>query len=99
MPDGRPQLPNCDEKVEALDAADRLITRLQDKVAEQLPPDSGVDADEVYGDMIAELETAPEIDEVRRAMGRDPDRFGAPRDRMSGPDQRSGNGTGTSARR
>ena len=77
MSNDRPTIPNCDEKVEALDAADRLITRLQDTVAEQLPPDSGLDAEDAYGEIIAELETAPEVDQVREALGRDPDRFGS----------------------
>jgi hypothetical protein len=77
MPDDRPLIQNCDEKVEALDAADRLISRLQDKVAEQLPPDSNIDPEDAYAEIIGELETAPEIEEVRDALGRNPDRFGS----------------------
>lgn len=74
---------NCDDTVDALEAADQLIDRMQDKVVDMLKPDSGATSEDLAGEMIAELETAPEIDKVRETLGRDPDRFGShpgPRD-------------------
>jgi hypothetical protein len=88
MPDDRAPQQNCNEATEALIAADQLITRLQDKVAEQLPPDSGIPPERAYGKVIEELETAPEIDQVREALDRDTQAFGSPgRDQPPPPDE------------
>ena len=78
MADGHPHRSNCNDTVEALDAADRLISRLQDRVAEQLPPDSNIGPEDAFHEIVGELEAAEEIDEVRSALGRDPNRFGSP---------------------
>jgi hypothetical protein len=63
---------NADEKTEALIAAERLIDRLQDEVGEQLHPDSGIEDEQAYAEVIDELETAPEIETVRKALDEKP---------------------------
>lgn len=63
---------------EGVDAANRVIDRLQDTVEKQLKPDSGKTRVEAYGDVIEELETDPDVGAVREAGDRDPGQFGAP---------------------
>ena len=67
---------NCDDKTEAVLAANELIDRMQDKVAAQLKPDSHIDREEGYGQLIEELETAPEIERIREGGEQPTDRFG-----------------------
>ena len=57
--------------------ANNLIDKLQDIVAHQLRPDSGISSDEAYSEIIHELEAAPEVEEIRLAGSRDPDHFGS----------------------
>jgi len=64
---------NCDEMTEATLAANRLVDRLQDKTAKAIQPDAG---SEELGDVIEELETAPELKVIRRAGDEDPNKFG-----------------------
>jgi hypothetical protein len=71
---------NCDEMTEATLAANRLIDRLQDKTAKAIKPDAG----EELGDVIEELETAPEIRTVRRAADDDPRRYGSSKASLEG---------------
>ena len=68
---------DCQDQTEAVEAADALITRLQDVVAQQMPPDSNVAPEDAYHEIVEALETAPEIEAVREAAGRDPQRFGS----------------------
>ena len=73
---GRGNIRDCDEATAALEGAERLVSRIQQHVADHLPPDSGVSAEAALGEIIEEVETAPEIDPMRRALGEDPGRFG-----------------------
>ncbi len=65
MPD---ELTNGDETTDALVAADRLIDRLKDDAFNGLKPE--VDQDEAFGEIVEELETAPEIDQVHDVIGK-----------------------------
>jgi hypothetical protein len=76
MAEGR-NIKDCDETTAALEGADRLVSRIQQHVADDLPPDSGVSSAELLGEIIEEVETSPEIDQMRRALGEDPNRFGS----------------------
>jgi hypothetical protein len=63
----------------ALTAANRLIDRMQERVADHLAK-KGADLDEAkaFYDLVEMLETAHEIDEVRMALDDEPTRFGEP---------------------
>ena len=78
---GRGNIRDCDAATAALEGADRLVSRIQQHVADHLPPDSGIPAEEALGEIIEEVETAPEIEPMRRALGEDPERFGIRRPR------------------
>lgn len=65
-----------DELKAAAVAADRLISRLQDLVADHLSKKDALDEARAFYDVVEALETAPEITELRAALGRDPYRFG-----------------------
>lgn len=54
---------------EGAEAAERLILRLREKAFALLPPDTE-QSKEAFADIIGELETAPEITELRCALGR-----------------------------
>ena len=62
----------------AAQAADALINRLQDLVADELGKKDDLDEAKAFYRIVELLETAPEITEVRMALGDDPHRFGAP---------------------
>jgi hypothetical protein len=62
----------------ALQAADALIDRLQELVADQLARKDGLDEKEAFYRVVELLETAPEITVVRLALGDSPSRFGEP---------------------
>lgn len=62
----------------ALEAADALISRIQELVADQLSKKAGLDEKEAFYRIVETLETAPEITRVRMALGQDPHRFGDP---------------------
>jgi hypothetical protein len=79
MPNPQRKTADCSDARLAVEAADRLITRLQDKVAEQMPPDSNIAPEDAYLDIVEELETAPEVNAVRQAAGGDAGRFGSGR--------------------
>jgi hypothetical protein len=72
-PERKPE-PDCDNVTQD---ANNLIDKLQDIVAEQLPPNSAVSSEDAYNEIIHELEAAPEVEEIRHAGGRDPDHFGS----------------------
>jgi len=61
----------------ALEAADRLISRLQEGIADQLSKgDDALDERRAFYEIVEMLETSAEITQVRMALGRDPHRFG-----------------------
>lgn len=62
------ELTNRDETTDALVAADRLIDRLKDDAFKGLKPEA--DQDEAFGEIVEELETAPEIDQVHEVIGK-----------------------------
>lgn len=66
------------DPLEALKAADVLISRLQEKVGARLEA-GNVDADAAFDEIVVELETAPEITTIRMALQEDPSRFGEKR--------------------
>ncbi len=72
---------DCDETTAALEGAGRLVSRIQQHLADDLPPGSGVSQEVLLGEIIEAVETAPEIDRMRRALGEDPRQFGMPRGR------------------
>ena len=61
---------------EALQAADALISRIEDLVADQLSKKEGLDETEAFYRIVEMLETAHEVAKVRLALGDDPQRFG-----------------------
>ncbi len=63
---------------EALEAANALINRLQERVGETLARKGEIDEARSFYDIVEMLETAREIDQVRMALGDDPMRFGEP---------------------
>lgn len=63
---------------EAAEAAERLISRLQEVAADHLEKTSDFDGAEAFYQLVQALETAPEITILRTALGRDPYRFGEP---------------------
>ena len=63
---------------EAVAAADALISRIEELVADQLAKKDGLDETEAFYRIVEMLETAPEIAKVRMALGQDPSRFGEP---------------------
>ena len=63
---------------EALEAADALISRLEELVADRLSQTGAFDEAEAFYRIVEALETAPEIAKIRMALGQDPHRFGEP---------------------
>jgi len=66
---------NCDEMTEAAIAADELVDRLQDKAFKQLKPDVQSTDTEAFVELVEELDTAPEIKTIRRAVHGPQQRF------------------------
>ena len=62
----------------ALEAADALISRIQERTADHLSRKDGLDETRAFYDIVEILETAPEVTKVRAALDRDPYRFGEP---------------------
>ena len=60
----------------ALEAAEALISRIQEVTADHLSKKEGLDEARAFYDVVEILETAPEIGRVRMALGQDPTRFG-----------------------
>lgn len=69
---------------EALVAADALISRIEELVADRLSRPGELDEADAFYRIVETLETAPEIAKVRLALGDDPHRFGAPTPLASG---------------
>ena len=63
---------------EALEAANALINRIQERVGETLAQKGEIDEARSFYDIVEMLETSREIDKVRMALGDDPARFGEP---------------------
>lgn len=63
---------------QAVEAADALISRLEELVADELGKKGELDEAEAFYRIVQMLETAPEITTVRMALGQDPARFGEP---------------------
>ena len=62
----------------ALEAADALVGRIQELVADALAKKDDIDETEAFYRIVELLETAPEIATLRLALGEDPARFGDP---------------------
>jgi hypothetical protein len=62
----------------ALVAADTLINRIEELVADELAKKDDIDETEAFYHVVELLETAPEITTVRMTLGQDPARFGDP---------------------
>lgn len=63
---------------EALVAADALISRIEDLIADHLSKKDDLDETEAFYQLVEALETAPEITRIRLALDDDPHRFGEP---------------------
>jgi len=64
------------DPVDALKAANALIGRLEDLIADHLARRDALDEAEAFYQIVELLETAPEVATVRMALGDDPHRFG-----------------------
>lgn len=62
----------------ALRAADDLISRIEDLIADHLSKKQDLDEREAFYQLVEALETAPEITRIRLALDDDPHRFGEP---------------------
>ncbi|WP_374470849.1 hypothetical protein [Phenylobacterium sp.] len=62
----------------AAEAADALISRIQDRVADHLSKTGEIDEKEAFYEIVEMLETSQEITKLRMALGQDPHRFGEP---------------------
>jgi hypothetical protein len=62
----------------ALVAADALISRIEELVADELSKKDDIDESAAFYHLVEMLETSPEITTVRMALGQDPARFGDP---------------------
>jgi len=61
---------------EALEAADALISRIEDRIGDYLSRKGEFDEKEAFYELVELLETSPEITTVRMAIGQDPSRWG-----------------------
>jgi hypothetical protein len=66
------------DATEALRAANQLIMRLEELIADHLARKDAFDEAAAFYELVEVLETAPEIAKVRMALGDDPHRFGEP---------------------
>jgi hypothetical protein len=66
------------ETLEPLKAANALIGRIEEIIADALAKKDDLDEAEAFYRIVELLETAPEITTVRMALGDDPHRFGEP---------------------
>lgn len=62
---------NCDDLTEAALAVEHKVARMQDAMAAALEPTG--DQDEFVDEMIGELDVAPEIEDLRAALGMEED--------------------------
>jgi hypothetical protein len=72
------------ETRKALEAANALIGRVQDLIADHLARGEALDEKEAFYQVVQALEIAPEITTIRMALGDDPHRFGEPTPVASG---------------
>jgi hypothetical protein len=68
----------------AAEAADALISRIQDRVADYLAKTGEIDERQGFYEIVEMLETSQEITRLRLALGRNPHRFGDPTPLASG---------------
>jgi hypothetical protein len=68
----------------AAEAANQLVDRLQEIVAEHLSHGDAIDETEAFYEIVETLETAREVARLRLALGDDPHRFGEPTPLASG---------------
>jgi hypothetical protein len=62
----------------ALEAADAMISRIEDLVADHLSRGAALDEKAAFYEVVEALEIAPEITTIRLALGDSPSRFGEP---------------------
>ena len=62
----------------AAEAADRLISRIEEIVADHLSRRGKADEEAAFYEIVETLETSREIATLRMALGQDPVRFGEP---------------------
>jgi hypothetical protein len=62
---------NCDDVTEAAIEVEQKLSRMQDTMTEMVQP--GSDEEELQGEIVAELDVAPEVDDLREALGMDED--------------------------
>lgn len=62
----------------AAQAADALIARVEELVADHLSRGDALDEKRAFYEIVETLETAREIAALRMALGQDPSRFGEP---------------------
>ena len=72
------QSPDPAQMKAAAEAADQLINRLQEIVADHLSRGEALDEKEAFYEIVETLETAREVTRLRMALGDDPARFGDP---------------------
>jgi hypothetical protein len=60
---------NCDDLTSAALEVEEKLSRMQDAITEMCTPEG--DTQEITGELIAELDVAPEIDDLREALGMD----------------------------
>ena len=68
----------------AAEAADAMISRIEELVADHLSRGEALDEKEAFYQIVEALETAPEIATLRMALGEDPTRFGEPNPMAAG---------------
>lgn len=65
-------------KAKAVDGANDLVDRLQDEALTYLKPSATADQrEDAVAQMIGDLEAAPEVRQLREAVGEDPAKFGS----------------------
>lgn len=73
-----------DELLAAAKAADAMISRIEELVADHLSRGDALDEKAAFYEIVEALEIAPEIAVLRMALGEEPTRFGEPNPMASG---------------
>jgi len=73
-----PKTHDASELRMAAEAANQLINRLQEIVADHLSKGEAIDEKEAFYEIVETLETAREVARLRMALDDDPARFGEP---------------------
>jgi len=73
-----------DELRAAATAADALISRIEELIADHLSRGEALDEKEAFYEIVEALEIAPEIATLRMALGEEPTRFGEPNPMAAG---------------